>query len=111
MEELKVRARRGELTFDPDSICLYAWRKDRKAAASVAQPMELKRHVEGERLEPFLSLGSHEAQKLMDELWDCGLRPSEGAGSAGAMRATEKHLEDMKIIAFHALKINNNKTN
>jgi hypothetical protein len=45
------------------------------------------------------------AQKLIDDLWDCGLRPSEGSGSAGAMRAVEHHLADMKVIAFHALKI------
>lgn len=45
------------------------------------------------------------AQSLMDQLWDCGLRPTEGTGSAGALAAVERHLADMKIIAFHALKI------
>jgi hypothetical protein len=38
-------------------------------------------------------------QKLMDDLWDCGLRPSEGTGSAGALAAVEKHLGDMRKIA------------
>jgi hypothetical protein len=46
------------------------------------------------------------AQQLMDELWICGLRPSEGSGSAGSLAATERHLADMKKIVFHALKIN-----
>ena len=41
-----------------------------------------------------------EAQVLMDTLYDCGIRPSEGNGSAGAMRATEKHLEDMRKLVF-----------
>ena len=49
--------------------------------------------------EPTMTLRVDEAQQLMDELWYCGLRPSEGAGSAGSLRATEKHLSDMQAIA------------
>ena len=56
-------------------------------------------------VDPFLRLRTEEAQRLMDELWQCGLRPSEGSGSAGSLAATERHLKDMKTIAFHALKI------
>ena len=40
------------------------------------------------------------AQKLMDQLWDCGLRPSEGTGSAGAIKAVQDHLNDMRAIVF-----------
>ena len=40
----------------------------------------------------------------MDELWRCGLRPSEGTGSAGSLAATERHLKDMQAIAFDLLK-------
>jgi len=36
------------------------------------------------------------AQQMMDELWNCGLRPSEGSGSAGAMRQAEDHLATLK---------------
>lgn len=43
------------------------------------------------------------AQQLIDELWNCGLRPSEGTGSAGSLAATERHLQDMKAIAIGAL--------
>lgn len=39
-------------------------------------------------------------QQLIDELWRCGLRPTEGTGSAGAMAAVERHLEDMRRLAF-----------
>lgn len=31
-------------------------------------------------------------QVLMDDLWRCGVRPTEGAGSAGHAAATAKHL-------------------
>ncbi len=60
---------------------------------------------EGGQIPVALSLSLTESQMLMDALWDCGLRPSEGSGSAGALAATESHLADMKKIAFHALKI------
>jgi hypothetical protein len=41
-----------------------------------------------------------EAQSLIDELWVIGLRPSEGTGSAGALAATQRHLEDMRALVF-----------
>jgi hypothetical protein len=41
-----------------------------------------------------------EAQALMDRLWKAGLRPTEGSGSAGALRATEHHLKDMQRLVF-----------
>jgi hypothetical protein len=50
---------------------------------------------------PLFTLASTEAQGLMDQLWQCGLRPSEGSGSAGSLAATERHLEDMRKLAMH----------
>ena len=44
------------------------------------------------------------AQLLMDSLWDCGIRPTEGSGSAGAMAATERHLKDMQSLVFKGRK-------
>lgn len=41
-----------------------------------------------------------EAQNLMDELWRCGVRPSEGAGSAGSLRQAESHIASLRAIAF-----------
>lgn len=59
----------------------------------------------GAHVEPALKIRPSEAQQLMDELWRSGLRPTEGTGSAGSLAATQSHLEDMKKIAFHQLKI------
>lgn len=50
----------------------------------------------------FLELRPEEAQRLMDALWDAGLRPSEGSGSAGALLATQNHLNDMRALVFKA---------
>ena len=47
-------------------------------------------------------LSKKSAQLLMDDLWHCGLRPSDGTGSTGQLKATEKHLDDMrKIVQFN----------
>lgn len=54
---------------------------------------------------PTCALEETAAQSLMDDLWACGLRPTEGRGSAGAMEATREHLQDMRKIAFNRLKI------
>ena len=52
---------------------------------------------------PLMSISTADAQQLMDELWRVGLRPSEGSGSAGSLKATENHLKDMRKIALNLL--------
>lgn len=47
-----------------------------------------------------LVMNAEERQDLMDALWSIGTRPTEGAGSAGALAATVKHLEDMRKLVF-----------
>jgi len=42
--------------------------------------------------QPLFSFYPTEAQHLMDELWNLGIRPTEGHGSTGQLAATEKHL-------------------
>lgn len=59
---------------------------------------------EGSMIDPSFRLAPDEAQGLMDRLWTLGLRPTEGAGSAGSLAATERHLADMREIAIGALK-------
>lgn len=71
--------------------------------SAVAQPIQLtKRKPEeyGLLIDPTFMLTGSSAQQLMDELWNCGLRPTEGTGSAGALSATQKHLEDMRTLVF-----------
>ena len=58
---------------------------------------------DGMESEPTLNLEWEEAQILMDDLWNSGVRPTEGAGSAGAMLATQNHLKDIRLIAGAAL--------
>lgn len=67
---------------------------------SVAQPVVMQAADQGRIYEPFMRLELTAAQQLMDELWHCGLRPTEGTGSAGSLAATERHLQDMRKLVF-----------
>lgn len=51
-------------------------------------------------IQPTLRISPDAAQGLMDSLWNCGFRPTEGSGSAGSLAATERHLKDMTTIAM-----------
>lgn len=50
--------------------------------------------------EASLALNLAQAQELIDSLWQCGIRPSEGTGSAGQLAAVQYHLEDMRKLVF-----------
>ena len=53
----------------------------------------------------MLTIPNKAAQILMDDLWKCGIRPTEGAGTAGSMAAAQKHLADMRAIVSKKLGI------
>jgi len=48
-------------------------------------------------------LRPEQAQELMDSLWQCGLRPVQGSGSAGSLAATEAHLATVKEYLDRAM--------
>jgi hypothetical protein len=77
---------------------------------AVVKELELTEVRPGEVFEPSLRIDNVVAQTLIDDLWNSGMRPTEGSGSAGSLKATEKHLEDMRKIVSHKLSINLSKT-
>jgi len=104
-EELKIFAYRDR---SYGNIVLHIVQHDpiNRQQYIMQAPVFTKRTREdaGSYIEPTLRMEMHNAQYLMDQLWECGLRPSEGTGSAGALAATQAHLNDMKEIAFDLLK-------
>lgn len=75
----------------------------------VSSEVVMKEHIQPEIIEPVFSLPYENAQLLIDELWNCGLRPTEGTGSAGALAATQSHLKDMQELAKRFLSMIENK--
>lgn len=59
----------------------------------------------GEYTPPSFHVDFAACQALMDDLYAMGIRPSEAAGSAGQKEALERHLEDMRTLAFNHLEI------
>lgn len=72
---------------------------------AVATDLRFEKIERGRAVPPTLRVTTEAAQTLMDDLWNSGIRPTEGSGSAGSLRATEKHLSDMRKLAFHTLGI------
>lgn len=98
MNEVKVRAQCEP--WNPDKIGLLI-----KQGKEVCINLVMKEFEPGATLEPSFVLDYAAAQVLMDDLWTSGLRPTEGKGSAGAMKAVQYHLEDMRKIAFAKINI------
>ena len=90
-----------------DSIAMYL-RERREGKSAVAKSIVFEEIGEGLVAEPVLQISYGDAQRMIDSLWGAGLRPTEGAGSAGSLAATEKHLADMRKIAFKKLNISGN---
>lgn len=58
-----------------------------------------------DRVEPALNIERAAAQKLLDQLWEAGLRPTAEIGSAGERKALERHLNDMRTLVEGALDV------
>jgi len=103
LDGFKIRVQRGHWGAGYDVI-LMKHPKDSKDVI-VIDNITVKSVGYDRIIDPLFSLKKQEAQTLMNDLWDAGLRPSEGSGSAGALLATQKHLDDMRKITFNQLKI------
>ena len=104
MSKSKIEVRCQRETWN-DGVEIVVFERHSNGHVGYAQPLLMLYKAEGELIgTPTMRLSNQEAQMLMDELWRCNLRPSEGSGSAGSLAATEKHLKDMQTIALGLLK-------
>ena len=60
---------------------------------------------EGNIIAPVSSIDKSAAQVLMDDLWNVGIRPTITGVTTGQLKATEKHLQDMRCIVADRLRI------
>jgi hypothetical protein len=91
----------AERAFAADGVAFYMIDKP---------PGEPKRRVHNLMLElmdesteplwmpPSFILSMESAQRLMDDLYNCGIRPSDAGESVGALSATKFHLEDVRKL-------------
>ena len=97
LQDYKIRARRA-VEFFNDSIEIYIFhRPDPGGPARVLTDLTFTEVQPQTALnQETIQLPGEVAQQLMDSLWDCGVRPSEGNGSAGAMKAAQDHIKDLQ---------------
>ncbi len=61
---------------------------------------------EGTARKPSLRISPASATELMNSLWRAGFRPDPACrDESGAMDAKNAHIEDLRAIAYHVLKI------
>lgn len=58
----------------------------------------------GEQVDPLLTIPQDAAQMLMQQLWDAGFRPNNGAGSSAQAEAMQRHINFAEGIARSLLK-------
>lgn len=78
--------------------------RDGLASPISAGKLVFEPRSEGSVTPAAFALMQDEAQELMESLWSCGIRPKANA-SEGQLAEAHAHLNDLRAIAFHALKI------
>ena len=93
----KVHARH-DWTYDGYDVLI-------KLGDSIVQPvlMELKPMEPNVFLDPSLRMEYELAQKLLQALWDAGLRPNNGESSLAHVEALKCHLKDMQELVWRLL--------
>lgn len=100
MAELKLF---GQYAIWRDQVEFFL-AEDGRAGRSLATKIEYTEQVEGALLaEPSFVLSISQAQALVNQLWDQGIRPKQSNGSETPALAS--HLADMRAIAFAKLNI------
>lgn len=97
MNKLKIRASKDDFGR---TISLYAYidSLEHKTTVDIATSMVFEQQDKCMEMRPFVQISNSDAQKLIDDLWHMGLRPTESHGSTGQIAATEKHLKDMRKL-------------
>lgn len=98
-----VRVGRSRFYFDEIDVFLFR----HSDAGRRMQPVSIEWAVveRGAAVSADMVLGAERAQQLMDDLWDAGLRPTQGRQSEGVTQAQGRHLEDMRTIAFRSINV------
>ncbi len=105
-QSTEIRIHREPWACDTLTVHLLRWGRGEAGSRSVSVCEQIvfrtinPSNEAEDTLPAVLRLRPEEAQQFMDELWRAGIRPTEGQGSAGALAATERHLQDMRTLVF-----------
>lgn len=100
-EPVKLYARRAFADF---GIELHAVATDRdNHTFAVGLPIMMEARKAGlviGPVPPTMVIDDNVARNLMDELWQCGIRPTRVKDADGVIEAMRRHLDDMRALVF-----------
>lgn len=107
MRELGFRLAAAAFNWRPDRIAFHLIHFNEDGERCYVHGFTETPLVRGEAgpEQPSFTLGREDAQRVMDDLWAAGLRPTQGQQSEGLTAGQARHLEDMRAIAFAKLDI------
>ncbi len=81
--------------------------QEREFGQTVGQPTDIMMvdREPAQLCQPTLQIHPEEAQQIINELWRIGFRPKDGTGAVAHTESLQSHLDDLRKIAFHVLKI------
>jgi len=71
----------------------------------VAEPLIMKEHDEPVLIRPTFTITTMEAQKLMNRLFECGIRPTREVSEDKRISALNDHIDTLRTISYKLLKI------
>lgn len=84
-------------------INVFIGQEDERGKRYFAEDVKVSEVSEADIPPHAMQLEPEAAQRLMDDLWNVGIRPTEGHGSAGQLAATEAHLKDVQGLLREVL--------
>lgn len=100
-----IRAQKTFQHFGVDLIVLGE-EKDGTGRRVVVDDIIYKTVNIGDAVQPkALPLSKEAATQLMDDMWLCGIRPSESINNVNDKTDIKAHLEDMRRIVFSGINI------
>lgn len=94
---LRTCVSRDPMLFGRVSVTFY---QKNQGGVFIAAPLTLNQIPENSDHLATMMLEPIEAQLMLDQLWQSGIRPSDGDASIGMIGAMKEHLADMRRLVF-----------
>lgn len=101
MDDLQIRV---DKNFAALGYSVYIFEQT-NGRISICEDIIMRTLEEGQLANPKITLRESQAQQLMDDLWNAGIRPTSAKIHEGTVEAINRHLEDMRKISGHKLGI------
>jgi hypothetical protein len=88
-----------EMDWQQNGIKLHFYCRDNQGKTTTISDFVLNTHRSGELLEgKSISVSWNEGVRLMDQLWNMSVRPSEGRDNSDVMNAKNDHIKDLQKV-------------